>query len=215
MSSPGSETKPAAPTSLTAHELRYLLDLESSAAARANLRRLNLPAVADDSDAVEAGAATLLVRGLAQLADGRLRLGEIAGLVGYVLTHASTWTELALIGVDVADGALLLTEDDVTLLFIPRPLAIFDVLALRRPSGAREMVMSLATAFLDGGHDRIAVVRAAGGSGERSAAVIRTGPDRWRVAVDVPRPGAPELPESSYLDTDRASALRTLAQVPA
>lgn len=117
MSSPGSETKPAAPTSLTAHELRYLLDLESSAAARANLRRLNLPAVADDSDAVEAGAATLLVRGLAQLADGKLRLGEIAGLVGYVLTHASTWTELALIGVDVADGALLLTEDDVTLLF--------------------------------------------------------------------------------------------------
>jgi hypothetical protein len=203
----------AEPIGLTAHELRYLLGLEQTEVARANLRRFNLPEVTDETDAIGAGGATLLVRGMAQVADGKLVLGEIAGLIGYVVTHATVWTELALLSSDVTDGALLLTVDDISLLFTPRALAIYEVVALRPGSQVRDTVLPLATAFLDESADRIAVVRAAAGSGERSAAVIRTGADRWRVAFDVPRPGAPELPESAYLDRDRTTALRELAEV--
>ncbi|WP_395725243.1 hypothetical protein [Nakamurella sp.] len=208
-----SAADPAAPIGITAHELRYLFNLEPTEVARANRRRFSLPEVADESDAIGAGAATLLVRGLARVADGTLVLDEITGLIGYVITHARVWTELALLAPEITDGALILTADDLSLLFTPRSLAIFEVVALRPGSPVRDTVLPLARAFLDESDDRIAVVRASTDTGEESAAVVRIGGDRWRVAHDVPRPGAPELPASAYVDRDRVSALADLAKV--
>lgn len=201
------------PIGITAHELRYLFSLESTDVARSNMRRFVLPDAGDESDVIGAGASTLLVRGLATVTDGRLVLGEIAGLIGYVITHATAWTEIALLSAEVTDGALILTSDDVSLLFTPRSLAIFEAVALRPGSQVRDTVLPLARAFLGESTDRIAVVRTSAGSGERSAAVVRNGTDRWRVAFDVPRPGTPELPESKYADRDEIGAIAALDEV--
>lgn len=201
------------PLAFTAHELRYLLSLEDSAVSAANAQRLGLRSVAVDSELIGAGAATLMVRGLAYINDDRLTLTDETGVVGYVLTHASTWTAIGLSGVGITDGALLLTADGLTLLFTPRPLGAFDVLAVQPPRTAGDVVLPLAGTFLDESDNRMAVVRSGSAAGERSAAVMRTEGARWRVAVDVPRPDAPELIESAYQDQERDVALNVLTQM--
>jgi hypothetical protein len=205
------------PLAFTAHEMRYLLTLEGSEVCAANGRRLGLAdlpvAGAAANELVGAGAATLLVRGLAFVRDGRLTLTDETGVVGYVLTHASTWTEIGLSGAGITDGALLLTADGLTLLFTPRPLGVFDVLAVQPPKTAADVVLPLAGAFLDESDNRLAVVRSGSVEGERSAAVMRTDGARWRVAVDIPRPGEPELAESAYHDEQRDEALTALNRV--
>ena len=205
----------AGPLAFTAHELRYLLSLEDSAVAAANGQRLGLaPVVAEITTAlVGAGAATLLVRGLAFIRDDRLTLTDETGVVGYVLTHATTWTEIGLSGAGITDGALLLTADGLTLLFTPRPLGAFDVLAVQPPKTAGDVVLPLAGSFLDESDNRLAVVRSGSASGVRSAAVMRTEGATWRVAVDVPRPGGPELAESAYQQQDRDVALSAFTTV--
>ena len=214
MTNPATNPMPdAGPLAFTAHELRYLLSLEDSAVAAANGVRLGLTPGATESDLIGAGAATLLVRGLAFIRDDRLTLTDETGVVGYVLTHATTWTEIGLSGVGITDGALLLTADGLTLLFTPRPLGAFDVLAVQPPKTAGDVVLPLAGSFLDESDNRLAVVRSGSGSGERSAAVMRTDGARWRVAVDVPRPGGPELAESAYQQQERDVALSALTEV--
>ena len=226
MTNPATDPVPeAGPLAFTAHELRYLLSLEDSAVAAANGQRLGLAPVAAEVTTAEittaeittaligAGAATLLVRGLAFIRDERLTLTDETGVVGYVLTHATTWTEMGLSGVGVTDGALLLTADGLTLLFTPRPLGAFDVLAVQPPKTAGDVVLPLAGSFLDESDDRLVVVRSGSASGERSAAVMRTEGATWRVAVDVPRPGGPELAESAYQQQERDVALSAFTAV--
>ena len=216
MTNPATSPVPdAGPLALTAHELRYLVSLEDSAVAAANGQRLGLTTVAAEvaTALVGAGAASMLVRGLAFIRDDRLTLTDETGVVGYVLTHATTWTEIGLSGVGITDGALLLTADGLTLLFTPRPLGAFDALAVQPPKTAGDVVLPLAESFLDESDNRLAVVRSGSGSGERSAAVMRTGGTSWRVAVDVPRPGDPELAESAYHEQERDDALNVLNEV--
>ena len=216
MTNPATNPAPdAGPLILTAHELRYLLSLEDSAVAAANGQRLGVTPVAAEINTalIGAGAATLLVRGFAFIRDDRLTLTDETGVVGYVLTHANTWTEIGLSGVGITDGALLLTADRLTLLFTPRPLGAFDVLAVQPPKTAGDVVLPLAGSFLDESDNRLAVVRSGSASGERSAAVMRTDGARWRVAVDVPRPGGPELAESAYQQQERDVALSALTEV--
>lgn len=209
---PGNE-----PLTLTSHELQFMFSLEDSATARANHELLNLPAAPEDSGILGAGAATLLVRGLAVVAEGKFALTEESGVVGYVLTHAAVWTEIGLSSADVSDGALLLTADDLTLLFTPRPMGIFDVMAVDPQRKISDVILPLASTFLDEGDNRLAVVRSAFGGGERSAAVMRTAESRWRTAVDIPRPAddGGGLRESDYVDADREAALKLLSSVVA
>ena len=104
----------------------------------------------------------------------------------------------------------LLTAEGLTLLFTPRPLGIYDVLAVQPPKTAVDVVLPLAGTFLDQADNRLAVVRSGSAQEERSAAVMRTDGARWRVAVDVPRPGEPELAESAYHDQERDVAMTVL-----
>src|SRR6478735_1482416 len=71
----------AGPLALTAHELRYLVSLEDSAVAAANGQRLGLTTVAAEvtTALVGAGAASMLVRGLAFIRDDRLTLTDETG----------------------------------------------------------------------------------------------------------------------------------------
>lgn len=112
------------PLTLTSHELQFMLSLEGTAAARANHELLSLPVASEDSGILGAGAATLLVRGLATINDDKFVLTAESGVVGYVLTHAKVWTEIGLSSADVSDGALLLTADDLTLLDAHRRVAV-------------------------------------------------------------------------------------------
>lgn len=203
------------PLTLTSHELQFMLSLEGTATARANHELLSLPVASEDSGILGAGAATLLVRGLATINDDKFVLTAESGVVGYVLTHAAVWTEIGLSSADVSDGALLLTADDLTLLFTPRPMGIFDVMAVDPQRRVSDVIIPLATVFMDEGDDRLAVVRSAFGDGERSAAVMRTAESRWRTAVDIPRPAddGAGLGESDYVDADRDAALELLSSV--
>jgi hypothetical protein len=202
------------PIAMTSHELLYLFELADSAESKSNRVRFSLPQMVDESAIAAAGAATLLARGLAFIADDKLVLTAETGLIGYILTHATVWTEIGLSSAGVVDAALLLTMEGLTLLFTPRPLGIFDVLAVEPGKDSSDVAVPLVSAFLDGADDRLAVVRSAAGPREHSAAIMRTAGSRWRAAIDVPRPGRSdqEQPDTEYTETDRARALKVLAE---
>lgn len=169
-------------TSLTTHELFFLLSLGDGPLNELSRRRLGIgTAVADSADMQLAGASTLLVRGLAKLGEAAVEPIEACAVVSWALSTAHTWWEVGVTAGENADALLVLTNDDVAVVFAPATLGIFQFALVDPGAAAAEAARAFTFSVLDSQSEVAVAARRVEVDAEESLGVLRDGA-RWRVA---------------------------------
>lgn len=137
----------ASPLTLTQHEIAALTSLVTDPAGRRSAHLLDLDSFADNDDLLHAGVATLLVRGLAEVSEGRFRPIGKASVVGAILGSATDWLRLHF-GNDSGEGVTAIVRSELASLFLE-----VNEYGLYRatPLDASVDVLELAGAFLGAG----------------------------------------------------------------
>ena len=161
---------------ITTHELFYLLSLAETPENDESRTRLGMAERAENVDMLLAGAATLAVRGLANLSDDPPEPVDQAAVLAWLLSTAHTWVEVGVTVGDIADALLTVTNDEVAAVLVPAKLGIFRFVIVDPGIG----VAGAAKAFVESVFDNNPQV-----AGERSAgASLSRG--LWRMVTTLP-----------------------------
>jgi hypothetical protein len=194
-------------TSITTHELYYLLSLGEGPSNELGRRRLGIGDERTPSDDMAlAGASTLLVRGLAKLGEASVEPMDGCALLSWVLSTAHTWYEVGVTAGENANALLVLTNDEAGAALAPSTLGIFQFALLDPGSASVGAALAFTSSVLDAGPQVAVSVRRITMGGQHSAAVVRDGPC-WRVARPLNEESDPSVEPTACTEDQARQAL--------
>lgn len=170
---------------ITTHELFYLLSLAETPENDESRTRLGMAERAENVDMLLAGAATLAVRGLANLSDDPPEPVDQAAVLAWLLSTAHTWVEVGVTVGDIADALLTVTNDEVAAVLVPAKLGIFRFVIVDPGIGVAGAAKAFVESVFDNNPQVAVSVRRISAAGERSAgASLSRG--LWRMVTTLP-----------------------------
>ncbi len=166
----------------TAHEVLALLELRPGPEAELSRCVLGLPDAGID-ELTDAGASTLVARGMYRLGGPDQGPAGAATVVGYAVTGAERWASIAFGSGNTRRVALIVDSPAVSLLMTPRPAGLFDVVPLRDGVTSRDVLVPTVWAFVDGSEPAPVEVTVSDGHGSRYVTLTPDG-ERWRAVSD-------------------------------
>ena len=199
---------------LTRHEMSYLLSLDDSDSARMSSNRLNLPA---DDGSNPVGAATLVVRGLASVADDLVLPESHAAVTSWILSTAFEWIEIGVLADRTQDALLLVTNEDAAVMLGEGPLGIFRIALAPNGEDMRRFAASFIAGTLAESHsdDQTVSVRRVTLSTNESLG-IHCGATGWELAAPLPGSGRDQaalVQVTAPYSASREDALRCMEAV--
>lgn len=182
----------AAPPRFTRFELAYLLAGRDDRSASISREVFGIPEVGPGDPTAEAGASSLVARGLIEERQGTVLPRNEAGLVGFALGTARTWISIVVRTPDGVDVVVVTEGEKVALLVRGAPANTLDFVPVQPDTTARDVAREAVQGLL-GRQDVDIMVRSAGLE-DRRALFVRVRPDGLGIGRDPVFPGDAEWP---------------------
>lgn len=162
----------------TAHELGYLLGLVKGEPSTRAISLLGIPTPEYEDEFVLAGAATLLVRGLAFVdANESLVPDDAAALIAELLSSDSSWIEVALLSEGASEAAFFIVSDLAAVVLSPRYLGIYEARFMKPETSRGAGLVAILFAFLQASAPAVAYVSGVVGVRSELSLALRLFPD--------------------------------------
>jgi hypothetical protein len=162
-------------------EIAYLIRSFDTDSARKSAQVLRLEEEVQADQICIAGGSSLLGRGFASVSDD-LELTGPAVPTAYALSKAERWTEISLVNHDQTDTVLHVESDVVSLLFQPRTLNTWFVVAQDPTVAGADAELSIIKEHVRNNPDGTAFIRVKTISSEDHLLIRPDGESKWAVA---------------------------------